>query len=539
MDEVMLADLATAGADQAPMYLRVAMDELRIVGRHELLDKQVTGHIAAGDLAELFDRVLQRVLRTSEPTGELVSRALSHLWIARRGLSENELRELLGDSGQSLPALVWSPARIALTPLVVYRGGVLSIVSASCRIAVERRLLASIEAKLQVHRQLLMYFRAQPPSRRRFDEAPWHAIATDDARGLLALLLDVPTLALLDEYGLLQWRTHARWLHRRHRIAAWCELEPEACMGDPAAMVTAADLCASLGNWSRAERLHARGLAGARERADLALALRAGLGRAAALAETESAEAGLLGYRDLQALAAAHGWQALHARALAGEATMLARQGDLNAARRSLDDATAMARRCGDGSLASELTGIEGAVLLALAERAGHVGASPLADAVVRLRVREQDCRQNGDILGLAAAVLQLAMAHDRSGDVGTAMQLAQEAEERHADLGDHGGRCTSMCLVATLLQRRGDLDAASAKLLAAEELAKTVENHLVRARVLARLAELWADPNLQRYGLAAHDCEGAWGEAQAAGAERFAQLLEVRCRWYRARARE
>jgi len=107
--------LAEADQTSNPLYLRSLLDELRIYGDHFTLSDKVDYYLAAKTADELFVRILERYEQDYEHdvTG-LVRDSMSLLWAARKGLSEAELLDLLGNDGSALPPGYTGPHSISL-----------------------------------------------------------------------------------------------------------------------------------------------------------------------------------------------------------------------------------------------------------------------------------------------------------------------------------------------------------------------------------------------------------------------------------------
>ncbi len=147
-----------AASEQAsnPLHLKLLLGELRVFGRHEKLSEAVDHYLQPISIAGLYELVLERMERDFDlPTFPLVSRVMTLLWGARRGLSELELAELLGSVSDPLPRRNWSPLFLGLEESLINRGGFLSFSHDFLRQAVERRYLSSTEAKQNAHKPLM------------------------------------------------------------------------------------------------------------------------------------------------------------------------------------------------------------------------------------------------------------------------------------------------------------------------------------------------------------------------------------------------
>jgi tetratricopeptide (TPR) repeat protein len=255
LSELQVARIAAAGQAANPLFLRVLLEELRVLGIHEELDARIDLYLAARTVPELYSRVLARLETDYEKERPgLVREALSLLWAARRGLTESELLALLGTPERPLPRAVWSPFYLAIEESLVRRSGVLGFFHDHLRRAVEERLLPSQDARAAMHRRLAAYFEgvmrdrrhtgAPPtgriqallreagadaasldarteqlvrdgmagyvPGEREIDELPWHLAQTQEWARLFDLLAqpDVAATAWLqDRYSLLRFWT--------------------------------------------------------------------------------------------------------------------------------------------------------------------------------------------------------------------------------------------------------------------------------------------------------------------------------------------
>jgi nephrocystin-3 len=130
-----------------PLFLRTVLDELRLRSAFGTLDKDLDEMLRCADPAELFVHVLKNLERDFTPPEhpELVHRALGLMGVAMRGLSENEILQLLSASpkpaGDPLPRHYWAPLYLALEESLVSREGQLSFFHDYLRSAIWREYL--------------------------------------------------------------------------------------------------------------------------------------------------------------------------------------------------------------------------------------------------------------------------------------------------------------------------------------------------------------------------------------------------------------
>jgi tetratricopeptide (TPR) repeat protein len=160
-----------------PLYLRVALEELRLFGEFEKLTQRIDD--LAPSIIELFDQVLARL---EEDHGhEFVAETFNLLGCSRYGLSEVELLDLLSsqEAGR-LPRVLWTRLMFSAKMYLVQRGELFGFFHRQFADAVRTRY----PRKGDVHVELAKYFEHSPVERK-IDEYPfqlqrielWQALA--------------------------------------------------------------------------------------------------------------------------------------------------------------------------------------------------------------------------------------------------------------------------------------------------------------------------------------------------------------------------
>lgn len=201
LDHTQVGQLLANPATANPLYLLVALEELRGFGSFERLRERIAAFPrGVNALDALFAQVLERL---EEEFGEaLVRRALSCLASARRGLSETELRELVA-SDDLYPALR------QLRPYLQHRGALVDFYHRNLFKAVRARYLAADGAAVAAHGELSSFFGRQPyitdgvVNLRKIDELPWQLCQAGRWDQLAALLTDPDFLETKTEAGLI------------------------------------------------------------------------------------------------------------------------------------------------------------------------------------------------------------------------------------------------------------------------------------------------------------------------------------------------
>jgi tetratricopeptide (TPR) repeat protein len=199
-----------------PLYLRAVLDELRQFGDNAKLKSKAEEYVSAGDLPELFSRILTR---WDEDFGkdpeypDLVRRTLCLMTCSRFGLSEAEILQLLGSKSKSgpLPRRPWTPFFLAAESSLNRNGGLLDIGHDCLRAAVRKRWLGDGEAERAWHLDLAEYFATiSGPAPRKMDELPWQYCRADLGR-LKAFIADLPNFVFMRAGERLRWDLQTYW----------------------------------------------------------------------------------------------------------------------------------------------------------------------------------------------------------------------------------------------------------------------------------------------------------------------------------------
>lgn len=183
LDERQMAALLTHPGVKNPLYLRVALEELRLFGKFEQLTERIK--TLAEDIPGLFGQVL---VRLEEDHGrELVSEAFSLLGCSRYGLSETELLQLLRREGEEqFPRALWARLYRISKIYLVQRGELISFF--------HRRLAEAVTTRYpehkKIHAKLAAYFQ-KALLERKLDEYPYELQHAEEWETLAKELSDL------------------------------------------------------------------------------------------------------------------------------------------------------------------------------------------------------------------------------------------------------------------------------------------------------------------------------------------------------------
>jgi len=183
LNEQQISTLLAHPGVKNPLYLRVALEELRQFGSYEQLTERI--EILAPDVSSLFNQILERL--EDDHGREFVKEAFSLLGCSRYGLSENELLELLHRKGEEqLPPVLWTRLYRSIKAYMVQRGELVSFFHRHFADAVTARYLVNENR----HAKLASYFE-QSPLERKLDEYPYQLQNAEEWESLAELLSDL------------------------------------------------------------------------------------------------------------------------------------------------------------------------------------------------------------------------------------------------------------------------------------------------------------------------------------------------------------
>ena len=179
-----------------PLYLKALLEELRVFGKYEELERRIGYYLEAERIDDLYEKILERYEGDYERERPgLVRDAMRLLWAARRGLSEAELLELLGTEGaplqhayitgaglkilyelgkegRPLQHAYWSPLYLAAEQSLVFRSGLIGFSHDYFRKAVLEKYLPAGQDQQAAHLDLADYFETRELGARKIDELP-------------------------------------------------------------------------------------------------------------------------------------------------------------------------------------------------------------------------------------------------------------------------------------------------------------------------------------------------------------------------------
>jgi tetratricopeptide (TPR) repeat protein len=192
--------IADAPQSANPLYLRVLLDELRVFGEHARLDERIDHCLDARSPRELYRKVIARWEEDFGDGTAMVADTLSLLWAARRGLSESELLDLLGNKCEPLPRSAWSPLFLGMADALINRNGLLTFAHDFLRTAATDAFVPSESLREQAHTRLADYFDSRELGKRKAEEFPWQLLRAKRWARLARVLSNLPFLETINYY---------------------------------------------------------------------------------------------------------------------------------------------------------------------------------------------------------------------------------------------------------------------------------------------------------------------------------------------------
>lgn len=187
LTEGQISAFLSKSSTRSPLYLLVALEELRLTGRFETLEKQIES--LPDDIPGLFESSLLRLEKEHGP--ELVKDFLALIATGRGGQTEEDLRALLKPGNEPrLPDLKWARLMRSLQIHLFRRSDFIDFFHQQFRQAVEKRYLAGNEAQ-SYHQRIARYLsECGYEYITTLNELPWHLRQAGMKEELYQLLED-------------------------------------------------------------------------------------------------------------------------------------------------------------------------------------------------------------------------------------------------------------------------------------------------------------------------------------------------------------
>ncbi len=455
-----------------PLYLRALLEELRVFGVHEELDARIGHYLAADKVVDLYARILDRYEKDYDRDRPgLVRDAMSLIWVARRGLTEAELLDLLGEDGQPLPGAVWSPLYLAAEQSLVNRAGQVGFFHDYLRQAVQDRYLPTGDEQQAAHLQLAGYFEGRDMGSRKIDELPWQLSEAEEWQRLRDLLADLQFFEFAWEANSFEVKRYWAQVEEAtpdRLVSAYRPVFEHPARYSSPLLWNVSSLLFDTGHPDPSEALRKHLVEHYRATGDRSK-LATVLGAQAWIVQVRGdLDLAMALHREEEEICRQSGNKSGLSACLNRQGVILKLRGDLDGAMALHSEAERLCRELGDKSGLQSILGNQGMILS---------WRGDLEGALSRHKEAERMCRERGDKDGLSACLGLQAGVLKLRGDLDGAMGLHREAERLCRERGDKDGLQWTLGDQAVILQHQGDLDGALVLLEEQEALCRELGN--------------------------------------------------------------
>jgi tetratricopeptide (TPR) repeat protein len=216
--------IAADPENENPLVLRALLDELRVFGVHEKIDREIDRYLAAPDMDSFFALVLERMEKTyADGDCNLVKDVFSLIAVSRGGLSEPEILELTG-----VKPLFWSQLFNATAGHLATRNGLVGFSHRFIRDAAWKQYLSDGN-ETAYRRRIADAMETSASRERKYDELPHQLFALKDWDKLYAFLTDFDVFEYInrkDQYEIRKyWRALQKSDEEKYSLHKYLDLE--------------------------------------------------------------------------------------------------------------------------------------------------------------------------------------------------------------------------------------------------------------------------------------------------------------------------
>ncbi len=165
----------TSDRTDDPVFLSTLIEDLRAHGNYETLSARLDQGLALQSATALWDRILAQMETDHRAKSEfLVRDCFILLSLARRGLTEPELADLLGEGKEKLPSIHLAPLLSIAERWLSRERGLIRLLPGPLEDAIQARYLSDESIVQSMHGSLADHFADSKNPERLVLELPWH-----------------------------------------------------------------------------------------------------------------------------------------------------------------------------------------------------------------------------------------------------------------------------------------------------------------------------------------------------------------------------
>ncbi len=179
--------LAENKLTDSPLALKIILNEMKLMGRHEDIENELNKLLSANTLVDLYEKVLERVENDFDQNFPgLTGNALSLIMSSTLGLTEHEIMELTGAA-----RLYWSPIQFALEDYLTFSDACISVTDKNFGQAIKNRYLNNEKRKRETREKLTQLLLNSSDNTRKANELAELLFQLDDKKSLAELFTNV------------------------------------------------------------------------------------------------------------------------------------------------------------------------------------------------------------------------------------------------------------------------------------------------------------------------------------------------------------
>ncbi|KAH3743270.1 tetratricopeptide repeat protein [Pelomyxa schiedti] len=151
-----------------PLFLKTVLNEIRVHGSYETLNARISQCLSASGIPGLLEQVLSRIEIDFRDKKRFIGDVMATIWLSRRGLTENEVIQILG-----IAPFLWSEIQLALSELLSTRSGLLNFSHDFVKQSVASKYITTASAQAY-RKRIIDHFLLSDSLDRKCEEVPYH-----------------------------------------------------------------------------------------------------------------------------------------------------------------------------------------------------------------------------------------------------------------------------------------------------------------------------------------------------------------------------
>lgn len=215
LDIAIVEEIVSHEQTNNTLFLKTIMNEIRLIGSFDTLEKEIKEYIESKNIIELFSKIFDRFQDDYEENyPNLTREVLSLLYFSRDGLSENNLMEILG-----VKRLEFSTLFLAIEEHLIDRNGLYGFFHDYIREAVKAKYLTSDIVRNSYRRMIVDYFEEYEIDMQKVRELPFLLFELQDRQLLYNNLMKVEFFIKLQDLNEYELSRYFEFVDEQYHLA--------------------------------------------------------------------------------------------------------------------------------------------------------------------------------------------------------------------------------------------------------------------------------------------------------------------------------